>query len=56
MSGSPTYFISSAITSPAVTGRMTLSLSDCSGSVYKIVRSYRTNGEIEYLRIGMMIL
>ncbi|KAK8800128.1 hypothetical protein WA171_004763 [Blastocystis sp. BT1] len=51
VTGTQTYTISSAITTPAATGVLTITFTECSGAFYKIVRTYKTSPQNEYFRI-----
>ncbi|KNB44045.1 hypothetical protein JH06_2168, partial [Blastocystis sp. subtype 4] len=50
-SSTQTYTVTSTVTSPSVTATLTITFTECSGTLYKIIRTYKTNPQNEYFRI-----
>ncbi|KAK8807821.1 hypothetical protein WA171_000770 [Blastocystis sp. BT1] len=50
-SSTQTYTVTSTVVSPSVTATLTITFTECYGTLYKIVRTYKTNPQYEYFRI-----
>ncbi|KNB44582.1 hypothetical protein JH06_1834, partial [Blastocystis sp. subtype 4] len=49
--GTLTYTISSSMVSPPISKTLSITFTDCVGTLYKIVRSYKGSPQMEYFRI-----
>ncbi|KAK8791354.1 hypothetical protein WA171_002301, partial [Blastocystis sp. BT1] len=51
VTGTQLYTITSSLMNHSITGTLTLSFTDCDGTLYKIVRTYKTSPQNEFFRI-----